>query len=164
MQVGLVVREAPAAAQHQRASGLYQLDLMTVSIRRRCSVCATNHRFIAQRGACETRGSRLKSPSVTEQVQLHGKPSRYQADVADLSRVLSGRAFARGVVGYESARFGAVVNGRKPERYPDVVVQAASATDVVAAVTFTRDRGMKLGVRSGGHSWSASFCREGGML
>jgi FAD/FMN-containing dehydrogenase len=101
---------------------------------------------------------------MTDQVQLHREASRYQADAAELSHGLSGRAFARGAVGYESARFGAVVNGRKPERYPDVVVQAASATDVVAAVTFARDRGMKIGVRSGGHSWSASFCREGGML
>lgn len=101
---------------------------------------------------------------MTEQDQLSRRTSRPPVDGADLSSALAGRAFVRGVVGYESARFGAVVNGRKPERYPDIIVQAANASDVAAAVTFARDRGMKVGVRSGGHSWSASFCREGGML
>lgn len=85
-------------------------------------------------------------------------------EVRDLSRTLEGRALARGQVGYESARIGAVWNGRTPARHPDVIVQAASASDVVAAVSFARERGMRVGVRSGGHSWSASFLRENGML
>ena len=90
--------------------------------------------------------------------------SRLHGDVANLSSILQGRAIARGKVGYESARFGAVRNGRKPERFPDVIVQAMSASDVAEAVAFARERDMKVGVKSGGHSWSASFCREGGML
>ena len=101
---------------------------------------------------------------MTQQVVRPSEMSSLQGEVAELAGALDGRALARGVVGYESARFDAVRNGRKPERYPDVIVQAASASDVVAAVTFAREHGMKVGVRSGGHSWSASFCREGGMM
>ena len=101
---------------------------------------------------------------MTQQDVRRSETTSLQDEVAELARAVDGRALARGVVGYESARFGAVRNGRKPERYPDVIVQAASASDVVAAVTFAREHGMKVGVRSGGHSWSASFCREGGML
>ena len=101
---------------------------------------------------------------MTEQYLPGSETTGPLSDVDVLSQSLDGRAFARGVVGYESARFGAVRNGRKPDRYPDVIVQAASAADVAASVGFARDHGMKVGVRSGGHSWSASFCREGGML
>ena len=36
--------------------------------------------------------------------------------------------------------------------------------DVVAAVQLAKERGLKIGIRSGGHSWAASFLRDGGML
>jgi hypothetical protein len=94
----------------------------------------------------------------------HEEGPESRADIRDLSRKLEGKALERGEVGYESARIGAVWNGRKPARYPEVVVRAASVSDVVAAVTFARERDIKVGIRSGGHSWSASFLRENGML
>jgi FAD/FMN-containing dehydrogenase len=77
---------------------------------------------------------------------------------------LSGRSFERGDVGYESARRAAVWNGRKPDRFPNVIVQAQNDGDVIAAVKLAKERGLKIGVRSGGHSWAATFLREGGML
>ena len=40
----------------------------------------------------------------------------------------------RNDAGYEHARRGAVSNGRKPDRFPDVIVRAHSNGDVVAAV------------------------------
>jgi FAD/FMN-containing dehydrogenase len=55
-------------------------------------------------------------------------------------------------------------NRRVPMRYPDVVVQPHCDDDVVAAVRMARQRGLKIAVRSGGHSWAASFLRDGGML
>jgi hypothetical protein len=70
----------------------------------------------------------------------------------------------RGQTGYEEARRGAMWNARIPARFPDVVVQAHSEADVVAAVRMARDRGLKIAVRSGGHSWVASFLRDGGIL
>jgi len=72
--------------------------------------------------------------------------------------------FQRGDTGYDAARRAAVWNGRKPDRFPDVVVQAESAGDVIAAVKLAKARGLKIGVRSGGHSWAAAFLRDGGML
>ena len=70
----------------------------------------------------------------------------------------------RNDAGYEHARRGAVSNGRKPNRFPDVIVRAHSNGDVVAAVQLAKERGLKIGIRSGGHSWAASFLRDGGML
>ena len=75
-----------------------------------------------------------------------------------------GQVLWRGEPGYEEARCAAVWNGRKPNRYPDVIVQAQDDEDVVAAVSLAKQRGMKIGIRSGGHSWAATFLRDGGML
>src|SRR5271165_1876729 len=46
----------------------------------------------------------------------------------------AGRHFFRGDDGYEPARRGTVWNRRVPERYPDLIVQAVDADDVVAAI------------------------------
>jgi FAD/FMN-containing dehydrogenase len=81
-----------------------------------------------------------------------------------MNDTLPGRAFRRGDAGYESARCGAVINGRKPQRFPDIIVQVASDHDVVAAVRYAKSRNMKIAVRSGGHSWAGAFIRDGGML
>lgn len=75
-----------------------------------------------------------------------------------------GRAFSRGEEGYEEARSAGVWNGRAPERYPDLVVQAEDERDLIAAVTLARERGWKIGVRSGGHSWAGNHVRDGGLL
>jgi len=75
-----------------------------------------------------------------------------------------GRAFERGADGYEAARRATVWNQRLPDRYPDLVVQAVSAADVQHAVSHARESGMRIGVRSGGHSWAANHVRDGGLL
>jgi FAD/FMN-containing dehydrogenase len=77
---------------------------------------------------------------------------------------MSGGIIWRNDASYEQARRSAVSNGRKPDRFPDVIVRAQSDGDVVAAVQLAKERGLKIGVRSGGHSWAASFLRDGGML
>ena len=81
-----------------------------------------------------------------------------------MTDAIGGRVFWRGETGYEDARTGALWNGRKPDRFPDVIVQAASDADVIAAVRLARRQGLRIGVRSGGHSWAGSFLRDGGML
>jgi FAD/FMN-containing dehydrogenase len=77
---------------------------------------------------------------------------------------VAGGTFWRGDEGYEAARRGHMWNSRVPARYPDVVVEARNEDDVVAAVRLARQRGLKIAVRSGGHSWAAAFLRDGGML
>jgi FAD/FMN-containing dehydrogenase len=75
-----------------------------------------------------------------------------------------GEVFRRGDPGYEQARRGAVWNARTPERFPAEVVIAGSEADVVRAVRSAIDTDMKIGVRSGGHSWAGNHVRDGGML
>jgi FAD/FMN-containing dehydrogenase len=79
--------------------------------------------------------------------------------------LLSGTVhFFRGADGYEAARRVTVWNGLVPERFPDVIVQARDADDVVAAIRYARANGQQVGIRSGGHSWAANHLRDGGLL
>src|SRR5215831_11439406 len=77
---------------------------------------------------------------------------------------ITGNVFWRDDPGYEQARLDAVWNFRKPDRHPEVIVQAVSESDVVAAVKLAIERGLRVKARSGGHSWSASSVRDGAML
>lgn len=70
----------------------------------------------------------------------------------------------RGDGRYEQARLDAVWNGRKPDRYPELIVLAQSDADVVAAVGLAREQGLQVGIRSGGHSWVGNGVRDGGLL
>ena len=76
----------------------------------------------------------------------------------------TGTTFFRGADGYEAARRRTVWNGLVPERFPDVIVQASDVGDVVAALRYARDNGHRVGVCSGGRSWTASHLRDGGLL
>lgn len=75
-----------------------------------------------------------------------------------------GTILKRGEEDYEQARRAAVWNARTPERYPDVIVLAETESDVIRAVGQARDEELRIGVRSGGHSWAGNHVREGGML
>lgn len=75
-----------------------------------------------------------------------------------------GRVIRRGEEGYEQARRAAVWNARTPARCPDAIALAESDEDVVEAVRLARAEGMRIGVRSGGHSWAGNHLRDGGML
>src|SRR5690606_12985583 len=50
---------------------------------------------------------------------------------------------------YDEAR---LVWNRKYDRYPDLIVRAMDAADVVAGVRYARENGLAIAVRSGGHS------------
>jgi len=75
-----------------------------------------------------------------------------------------GDLLQRGDAEYEEARQAAVWNGRKPNRFPDLILLAASERDVVQAVRMAAERGFTIGIRSGGHSWVANGVRDGGLL
>ena len=77
---------------------------------------------------------------------------------------VEGPVFSRGDDTYESLRVGALWNERTPQRFPDVIVVAARATDVVHAVRFARERDLRVTTRSGGHNLSGACLRDGGML
>lgn len=72
--------------------------------------------------------------------------------------------FEVGEAGYEAARRATCRNLNLPDLYPDMIVRAAVAEDVVTAVGIAKDNGWKIGIRSGGHSWSCNHVRQGGLL
>jgi FAD/FMN-containing dehydrogenase len=52
---------------------------------------------------------------------------------------ISGTVLHRGDPNYEQARRAPGWNERKPERYPDLIVQVASEDDVIEVVNFARE-------------------------
>ncbi|HET6732702.1 FAD-binding oxidoreductase [Mycobacterium sp.] len=76
----------------------------------------------------------------------------------------AGRHFLRGDDGYDEARRATVWNARTPDRFPEVIVQAHDADEVVAAIRYADANDHQVGVRSGGHSWAGNHVRDGGML
>jgi FAD/FMN-containing dehydrogenase len=83
--------------------------------------------------------------------------------MSELTKI-KGRVVNRGDSDYEAVRLSMVRNGIKPDRHPDVIVQAQEAADAVAAVNYARAHKLKVSVRSGGHRWGSPVLREGGVL
>jgi FAD/FMN-containing dehydrogenase len=78
-----------------------------------------------------------------------------------LRGVLSGRVIAPGDAGYDETR--RVFYGKFDCR-PAAIIQAANATDVSRVVSFARETGVELAVRSGGHSLAGHSTTDGGIV
>lgn len=65
---------------------------------------------------------------------------------------------------YEEARVGRVFNQRRPQRYPVGVVKATCQDDIVEAVKLAAQKGCRVAVRSGGHSWAVWSVRDNSIL
>jgi FAD/FMN-containing dehydrogenase len=81
-----------------------------------------------------------------------------------MSGLPAGRHYFRGEEGYEAARRGTVWNQRVPERYPELIVAAVDSDDIRAGLRYAKDNGLKVNIRSGGHSWAANHLRDGAVL
>lgn len=77
---------------------------------------------------------------------------------------LAGTAVWKGSDYYEVSRVGSVWVGNKPNRFPAVIVFPKDEADVIAAVKFAAKNKLKVGTRSGGHSWTAPHMQDGAML
>jgi FAD/FMN-containing dehydrogenase len=77
---------------------------------------------------------------------------------------LDGKIFYKGDAQYESFRVASIWNARKPDRFPEAIVLPQSDIDVIAAVKLAKERGWRIGTRSGGHSWNAPHTRDGALL
>ncbi|AGA33350.1 FAD linked oxidase-like protein [Thioalkalivibrio nitratireducens DSM 14787] len=77
---------------------------------------------------------------------------------------MKGRVLARTDAEYEATRRALVWNGLKPQRFPDFIVTPQDTDDVLAAVNFARENGLKIAVRSGGHHFSGTVVRDGGTV
>lgn len=75
-----------------------------------------------------------------------------------------GQMYSRGDAEYEDVRRNAIWNARKPARYPAMIAVARSEADVVAAVRYAKQEGLKISVRSGGHSWFGNCLRDDALL
>jgi FAD/FMN-containing dehydrogenase len=85
-------------------------------------------------------------------------------DIHSLRQTIRGTVIAREDAGYDEARHKLLWNGRKPPRYPQVIVRAASVEDVQAAVRFAAAQGRRVSVRGGGHHWSGIALQDGVVL
>lgn len=84
-----------------------------------------------------------------------------KATVESFSNQLQGKVLEPGASGYEDAR--TVWNGMIDER-PSVVARCTGAADVIAAVNFARDLGLKLAVKGGGHNVAGKAVCDNGLM
>lgn len=98
-------------------------------------------------------------------MSLRAAPSQAAGKAARLAIPgVSGKVIRRQDADYELWRQSMVWHMSKPRRYPDVIVQAKSDEDVVAAVAYAAKNGLKVAVRSGGHNSNGAALRDGGLL
>ena len=81
-----------------------------------------------------------------------------------LRQSVTGAVVVRGEASYAATRNALVWNGRKPQRYPDVIVKVSSVADVQAAVRFAAAAGLRISARGAGHQFSGIAVQEGIVL
>lgn len=83
---------------------------------------------------------------------------------SELGEGFAGTLTWRGDERYEDKRRRTIWNRRTPPRFPDLIVEVASAADVAAAVRLADALDLRVAVRGAGHSFCGSPLRDGGML
>nr|WP_246336479.1 FAD-binding oxidoreductase [Flexivirga oryzae] len=76
----------------------------------------------------------------------------------------AGSLLTRGDEGFDAAVVDRVFNRRLPVRRPAAVLRAGSEQDVIQGVRLARERGWKVAVRSGGHSWAQWSMRDEALV
>jgi len=76
---------------------------------------------------------------------------------------LSGKLIHKSDANYELWRQSMIWHASKPDRYPDMMVQAQNEEDVIAAINYAAEHGHKVAIRSGGHNSTGCSLRDGGM-
>lgn len=77
---------------------------------------------------------------------------------------LKGKAIRREDPNYETWRSAMIWHRNKSERYPDMIVQAQSEEDVIAAVKYAAKNKLKISMRSGGHNSNGTSVRDNGLV
>jgi len=76
----------------------------------------------------------------------------------------TGELLLREDSGFDEARVQRIFNRRLTDRRPAAVLRAATEEDVVLGVRLARERGWKVAVRSGGHSWAQWSVRDDALV
>jgi FAD/FMN-containing dehydrogenase len=83
------------------------------------------------------------------------------ATISQLQATLNGRVITPKDAEYDSARtvfYGGI------DRRPSLIVRAADAVDVACVVSYAREMGLELAIRSGGHSLAGHSVSDGGIV
>ena len=84
------------------------------------------------------------------------------AEVFDpLRAAIRGAVCLPGDPGYDQAR---TIWNAMIDRRPAVIVRASGAADVIQAVNFAREQGLRLAVRGGGHNIAGNAVADGGLM
>ena len=81
-----------------------------------------------------------------------------------MSGTVGGQLLRPGDAGFADAAVSRIFNQRRPPRRPAAVLRAESVADVAAGVRLARAEGLRVAVRSGGHSWAAWSLRDDTLL
>jgi FAD/FMN-containing dehydrogenase len=81
-----------------------------------------------------------------------------------MSAAIEGDVVRRGETAYAGTWSDMLWNELRPQRFPDLIVRAATERDLPAALRLARAEGLRIALRSHGHSWCGSPLRDGGML
>jgi FAD/FMN-containing dehydrogenase len=84
-----------------------------------------------------------------------------EAEVENFQTRLRGKLLRPGDDGYDDAR--KVWNGMI-DRKPALIARCTGTADVMAAVSFARERGLLVSIRGGGHSAAGNAVCEGGLM
>jgi FAD/FMN-containing dehydrogenase len=84
-------------------------------------------------------------------------------DFSKLQAQLKGDVVSAASPNFAEVTRAMVWNEIKPDRAPDCIVRVKSVDDVIAAVNFARENGLKIAVHGGGHTWVGLAVRNGGM-
>lgn len=90
-------------------------------------------------------------------------PSSTSKAFSKLRENVSGDVITKSHEDYAARLSGMTWQLRRTNRQPDAIVQAESVDDMVNTVKFAGRNGMKVGIRTGGHSWVSSAIRDGGV-
>ncbi|MBL8900091.1 MAG: FAD-binding oxidoreductase [Planctomycetes bacterium] len=75
-----------------------------------------------------------------------------------------GELCVRGEPSYEARRAALSWNARVPARHPAAILRVADADEVACAVRWAREHGLRVAVRSGGHSWCGASVRDEALV
>jgi hypothetical protein len=81
-----------------------------------------------------------------------------------MKRAGQGETIAKGSPGFTAALLGTSFNAADPGRRPDLIIQANTIDDVIAAAKRAHEQGLTIGICSGGHSWGQNHIRDGGLM